>query len=433
MKMLALTLGLAAAQLVPVAAYAQDNTASLSGLDEQTVLQTRAEQVVGAINGDIPFDQLFAQSFFADVPEEQLVAIVQSLTDQFGAALAVEELASPESESSVIAIRMERAIARGIVAIDPADGNRISQLLFQSFDPVDDSREKIERDLAALPGSVNAYFGPLDGGPPLLSIGADEKLALGSTFKLFVLATLAHAVERGEMTWDDIHRLERKSFPSGQMQAWPLGSPVTKHTLATMMISISDNTATDQLLALLPKNAVAREVELAVSGVEPRNAPWLDTLTLFALKGDPQLAAAFVAGDEAEQAALVVRLAAQAGGDPAKITPPRFTEPTAIETIEWFASPADLRRLLALIADLRDPTARQIMAINPSIPPTKLAKWQYVGFKGGSEPGVINLTWLLQDRDGRWHILTMGWNDPAAPVDETAFELLAQRVIALAR
>lgn len=432
MKMLAYTLGLAAAQLIPAAVLAQDDPATSAQSEGRSELQMRAEQVVGAINGDIPLDQVFAPSFFASVPQERLAAIAQGLTDQFGAAVAVEELASPDGLSSTIAIRMERAIARGSIAIDPAEGNRVSQLLLQSFDPVDDSREKIERDLAALPGSVNAYFGPLDGSAPLLSVGAEEKLALGSTFKLFALSALARAVERGDMAWNDVHTLDRKSFPSGQMQGWPLGAPVTAHTLASMMISISDNTATDQLLALLPKEAVAQEIELAVRGAEPRNAPWLDTLTLFALKGDPELAAAFIAGDEAEQAALVARLAAQAGGDPAKITPPRFTEPTDIDNIEWFASPEDLRRLLTRIADQRNPTARQIMAINPSVPAAELAKWQYVGFKGGSEPGVLNLTWLLQDKAGRWHILTMGWNDGEKPVDESAFELLAQRVIALA-
>mgnify|MGYP006189150397 CR=1 FL=1 len=43
--------------------------------------------------------------------------------------------------------------------------------------------------------------------------------------------------------------------------------------------------------------------------------------------------------------------------------------------------------------------------------------WGYVGFKGGSEPGVLNYTWLLTDKQGRDWVLTLGWNNPAAVID----------------
>ena len=45
-------------------------------------------------------------------------------------------------------------------------------------------------------------------------------------------------------------RSDRASLPSGITQSWPAGSPVTLQTLATLMISISDNTATDTLVTL---------------------------------------------------------------------------------------------------------------------------------------------------------------------------------------
>ncbi len=37
------------------------------------------------------------------------------------------------------------------------------------------------------------------------------------------------------------------------------------------------------------------------------------------------------------------------------------------------------------------------LAVNPGMPVDK-ARWPYVGFKGGSEPGVLQLTWLLRAR-----------------------------------
>ncbi|MCR2833877.1 serine hydrolase [Parerythrobacter lacustris] len=414
--------------LPPAAAFAQETAATADA-----ALDSRAADVVAAINGEKDPEEIFGPAFLAAVPPAQFEAFTRQITGQFGAAKAVQLVDPTGQNSAQIAIRFERAIAGGTITLDPASPHLIVGLLLSKFDPVDDSADKIEADLMALPGEVTAYFGPLDGSSPMLSIGSDRRLALGSTFKLFALSALAHSVERGEIRWSDVHSLERRSFPSGQMQNWPQGAPVTLHTLASMMISISDNTATDQLMALLPESAIGAELARSGADNDPRNTPWLDTLSLFALKGNGDLASAFEAGSEAEQHALVARIRAQSGGDPEKVEPPRFTSPTAIDTIEWFASPAELRRLLARLAELSDPTAREIMSINPSLPAAEQGNWNYIGFKGGSEPGVINLTWLLQDFDGRWYILTMGWNDPASPVDETAFELLAQRVIALSR
>jgi hypothetical protein len=60
--------------------------------------------------------------------------------------------------------------------------------------------------------------------------------------------------------------------------------------------------------------------------------------------------------------------------------------------------------------------------------------WPYVGFKGGSEPGVINFTWLAQRADGKWFVVVVTANAPDATVDIAAakgvadgvFELLAK-------
>ena len=81
----------------------------------------------------------------------------------------------------------------------------------------------------------------------------------------------------------------------------------------------------------------------------------------------------------------------------------------------------------------RWPKAFEIMAINPSATPAIKANWSYIGFKGGSEPGVINLTWLLTDKAGRDWVLTLGWNNPAAVVDEGKLEGIAQRMLLLPR
>lgn len=45
---------------------------------------------------------------------------------------------------------------------------------------------------------------------------------------------------------------------------------------------------------------------------------------------------------------------------------------------------------------------------------------------------MLNLSWLLQDHAGEWHVVTLSWNNSAAEVDREAFRALAMRAIALA-
>ena len=43
----------------------------------------------------------------------------------------------------------------------------------------------------------------------------------------------------------------------------------------------------------------------------------------------------------------------------------------------------------------------------------------YIGYKGGSEPGVLNLTWLLRRKaDDRWLFFTIAFNDDTQAIDE---------------
>ena len=33
---------------------------------------------------------------------------------------------------------------------------------------------------------------------------------------------------------------------------------------------------------------------------------------------------------------------------------------------------------------------------------------------------MLNLTWLVRNRAGAWHVVTGSWNNPAAPLEEAA-------------
>ncbi len=398
--------------------------------EERTPLQQRADDVVGLINGEGKPAEMFTESFLAAVPEAQLSALIGQLTGQFGSAISVESLDPPGSTRGALSIRMERAIARGGIAIDATKGNRISELLFQSFEPIDDSPAKIEADLQTLPGRVTVYFGPLDEAPDIISIAPDALMPLGSTMKLYVLAALGREIAQGKRSWADTVMLDVRSFPSGQMQDWPAGAPVTLHTLASMMISISDNTATDQLIALLGQPALADMLQRSAHSAPDSNAPWLTTRELFALKGgDRDRLNAYTVAAPAERQQILDTIA-QESVTTADVNRAFANGPLGLDA-EWFASNIDLVRLFQTMRAECDPEVFAIMAINPSAPSAIAAKWDYIGYKGGSEPGVLNLTWLLRDKAGADHMLSLSWANPDAVLEEAKLELIAQRILSL--
>lgn len=286
-------------------------------------------------------------------------------------------------------------------------------------------------EIVGLPGEVSLAAARLEQGGPanFLTQKAERPMAIGSGFKLFVLAALVRDVKSGERRWSDVVPLGTPSLPSGLLQDWPKGSPITLHSLAALMISRSDNSAADTLLAVLGRDEV--EAALAeLGGAAPAlDRPFLSTREAFVLKyGDPALLRRWSAADEAGRRALLD--AGLADIEAASLAPARFTgRPTAIGEVEWFASSADLVRTLDWFRRSGDPVALALLAINPGLERSLAGDFAYFGFKGGSEPGVLSMSFLLRNREGRWLAVSATWNNPDAPLDEPKFAALIGRLV----
>lgn len=413
-------------------AAAQEQSVSPETNNPAPVLRQRAEEIAQVMLGERDAADVFGPQFLAEVSPDRFAQIVQQVTDQFGDLVGVERIEPAGPHSATLYLRFEKAIGSGPLTLDPTPPNKVAGLILASFAPIDDDLAKVTADLEALPGSISALFAPLDAGStPVLALQSDNPLAIASTFKLYVLSALAQSIEAGERSWSDVITLDRKSFPSGRMHLWPEGSPVTLHTLATQMVTISDNTATDMLFHELGRRAVEAEMRESGHSSPQSMTPMLSTLELFALKGSPANREKYLAADEAGKRLILRDFEDDIGGNPDEITPPRFSQPTSIDTVEWFATTRDLAAVMARFISLSDPAAREILSVAPALPVSLVDDWQYVGYKGGSEPGVLNLTWLLQDAAGGWHILALSWNNTEAPLDHSRLELIAQRLIRL--
>ena len=430
----AITAGIALVLSFPTVAHAQDELAQQAA--ETSPLDRRAQDVVGWLRGDIAPADLFTAEFLSQIPAAALEQMNAQIESQFGAVVGVESVETVSPMQARIAIRFERAIGSGTMILADTGEARIAGLQLSDFAPIAGSgasadatgADAIAADLADLPGVAAAWFGPLDG-EPIFSYGdADRQFALGSAFKLYVLGAVSEAVAEGRLRWDQVVPVGQASFPSGITQNWPEGAPATVQTLATLMISISDNTATDTLIRLVGRERVEDFLRRTGHSAPERTLPFLTTREMFLLK-TLDVGPAYAAADSDDRRAMLADL----GGD--EVTTEQvvaaLAEPVLVEDIEWFASMEDERKLLRSLIAMNDPTLFDILAVSPQLSEKQRAGWSYAGFKGGSEPGVLNLTWLLKDEAGRWHMLAASWLDPDAPVDNAALGLIAVRILAL--
>ena len=405
-------------------------------LATQTAFDRRAAQLVDLFAGKIAFADYFDPSFQAAIPETQFKVLTASLIAQYGRAVAVEKATSTDGRSGTVLLRFEKGVGTVLLDVGTAADERVAGLRVTGFAVADDSYAKVASEIAALPGQTGFLVAELGeaGIHPLAAANADRQFAVGSTIKLYILDELAAQVAAGTRKWSDVVPLSHLSFSSAGTANWPKDTPVTLQTLANWMISVSDNGATDTLIHLLGREPIEARMRLAGHGDPSRNVPLLTTVEAFALKGNnfADLRPLFVKGDDAAQRKLVEgnreRLTL-ANVDGVSFTAgPRF-----IDSLEWFASPNDIARVMADLRIRKSKTALAAMAINNGVGPVAAADWTYLGYKGGSENGVLSMS-LLGERksDGKWFVVTASWNNPDANVETEPFIGLVTRLLALA-
>ncbi|MEJ7927771.1 serine hydrolase [Sphingobium sp. AN641] len=394
--------------------------------------RARAAQLVDVLAAPGREDQLFSPIFLSAVPVAQWRALAAQWRAAHGAPQSLAHVRMESATIGAVEVRYARATLGFQLVIAPRAPHRVIGLRLVGVKRSGDSAGEVMAELNALPGGVAlAAMRLTDSGPvPIHVIAPDGQMATGSSFKLYVLAELARATAAGERAWSDVTPLGPKSF-SGRLSTYPQGAPMTLHSLALAMIAESDNSASDTLLRALGRDRVDAMLRATGHAAPDAALPLLTTAEAFALKMPAQAAlrATYAAATPQARADLI-----RANADTltaASIDVGQVAEtPTAIDSIEWFAAPMDMVRLLDWLR-VRGGEALPIMAVNPGIAPADAARWRYLGYKGGSEPGVIAMNLLGQRQDGEWIALSASWNNPAALVDEGRFVALVTRMLNL--
>jgi len=389
-----------------------------------TPLQARADQLLALLNGQATAESLFAPAFLAQVPADKVKGISNGLSGLFGRPLRVAVTPSDANRAKLV-VTYEHGTVDMMLQIEPDPPNQVIGLLITGS-AFNQGLPQLIDTLHKLPGKTGFAFAKLGEGAPqmLANLEPDRAVALGSAFKLVILAELVREMQAGERQWTDMVTLGGGPLPGGTYTQMPAGTKISLLELAQKMISISDNSATDILLTTLGRAKVEAMMTEVGWHDAARNRPFLTTLESFKIKGIARFRQAWPTLDEKGRRTLLKQVDA---APLSEIEPTLYKDgkPVLIEQVEWFASPADMIRTMDWLykhsGSGAGAQARAILSINPGVPPSAgNAQWSFIGYKGGSEPGVITMTFLLQGKDG-WYAMTGGWNDPTNKVDDNLF------------
>jgi hypothetical protein len=264
----------------------------------------------------------------------------------------------------------------------------------------------------------------IDEAPVLIhGVNADDVMPVGSSFKWYVLGTIGQQIEEGTLDWEQLVTIEEahKSVPSGDLRYAPDGTQYTLRYLAERMMQKSDNTATDVLIYLVGRENVEAMMTTMGHHDPSLNIPLMTTreFAFMKLAVPTEDVDAYLAASVDERRRI---LAEEIDPMPyeALAVADNQTVPVELFRVEWFASRTDLANAVTWIW-----IQSQKEGMRPLLEVIALETqlvfngevWPSVGFKGGSEIGLVNGTWLMQRADLRWFIYSIIFADEDAPLD----------------
>ena len=398
-------------------------------------VRAELEWFLGVLAGneisEAEYEERFAQSFRDAVPYDMFVAVVEQLRP--GAPYTLTEV----EERGELGLSATITAADGtalVVHLDLDADGRIAGLVVQPAEPpqLDDPPTSPLEAAARLEelGTVRMLGARVEGSSctPLLGPGQEEAAPLGSTFKLWVLGAVADAIAAGSLAWNQELTLTEAdlSLGGGVLMDREVGSTVPVLEAAELMIEHlrqhRDRPAAAHRRARGGRGGAGRLRPQRSRSQHPLHDHPRAVRAEGRRRGDP----AGVAGRRRRARAARCSTSSRPcrGGHLARRASSMPVQP---DVLEWFATPGDLCRALATLwqrgGEAGLEPLRTILTANPGVPGPE-GRWTTIAFKGGSEPGLAAVAWLVEDADGELAALTGSVVNPDEAFDITEAVLL---------
>lgn len=121
--------------------------------------------------------------------------------------------------------------------------------------------KRIKAELASYDGFMGLYADDFHGN--VIAMGADEKFETASTIKTYILVSLFDEIEKGRASLEDMLTYQRKHVVdgSGVLVSMEPGAVMRAKDVATLMIIVSDNIATNMMIDYLGIDTINRCIQ----------------------------------------------------------------------------------------------------------------------------------------------------------------------------
>ena len=280
---------------------------------------------------------------------------------------------------------------------------------------------------------------------PIQQRQASITRGLGSIFKMWVLGGVAAELSQNQINADDVVELVAEELGAGgTININPLGTLFTVQDMATLMMGISDNSATDHLHELVGRNLIGQIVEDFAVADPDLLRPFLNISEQFHVfsRFDLPTAQSYVNGTEAFQQQFLVNQIEPLGSSVPEFYP--FLHEDIITNGTWAASPIDICQTLAGLYNTGEQndafaTIDTAMGSTAAFPNIRHA-WDRVWYKGGSlassadDLHILANAWLLENSGDFPPYIVVGLaNDTSGGIDQFAVNSVLARIVELVR
>lgn len=385
-----------------------------------------------------PFDYSshFSPDFIKALPEDHFHNLIADILSTIGNCIDTHKVDGNEQKATYQFISNSTRYVAFAFSIDENDLIDSLQIVDIAFpDIVIDSWDAAERYVHSSHGHLSITIENFSK-KSLYAINGTYLQPLASGFKLYVLGALTDLIRTGFFTWDQTFpiRDEWKSLPTGVMQNLPADQHVSLKTFSEYMIRISDNTATDHLINIIGRSKVESQLQIMGNHFESLNKPFLTTSEMFKIKWASPLNIidAFIRGDEWTRRSLLEKEVAAISLNRVGTNGVSMKNPSFIREIEWFGSTNDLCSAMKALKEKNSPEVFDILSKNiPSLSLGDNSFWSYGGYKGGSEPGVLTATYLVQNKNSEWGCIALAWHDENQNINQWVFFDFASKLLKL--
>ena len=189
----------------------------VDAMEHLAPLDQRIAQLDALLKKKVPLEEYFAPAFLNAIPPDQIISLIDSVVAQHGNPIQVLSDTPRGKTGATVQYAFERAVLTFEIDIIAAEPHQVIGLAITGAAPIGDSLSKVEADIKALPGKSGFLVADLDdvgNAKVITAYNHETQFAIGSTFKVYILAELANQVRAGERKWSDVVPLAYRSFSS---------------------------------------------------------------------------------------------------------------------------------------------------------------------------------------------------------------------------